>query len=529
MTDLLPHQTTPDVAAAAPLSVRAVDRVASFLAGRHSTRRRFLYRLAVIGSAMAIDPLRFITRPTPAYASVCGSGRGCGAGWSVFCCTINNGANTCPSGSFVAGWWKVDASAFCMGSPRYYIDCNRTPGASCRCRCNSTGCDDRRVCCNVFRYGQCNTQIGGVTEVVCRLITCTPPWKWDPNCGRTVRTDNETRTHSARCLPGTNASHIAIKYQDLGLRGSVLGAPDGRERNAARNGRQRKYRRGFIFWHSAHGAHEVHGAISKRHQAFDAARGPLGYPTTDQRPVGDGDGFFNRFAGGSVYWLPGSPARAVLGRSDRRYRRLGGPKGSLGYPTKNTQDIPGGKVTHFRQGSIYVSPDTDAVEVRGPIRDVYRDTRGPRGPLGFPRSPRRLLPDGGRIQGFQGGLIAGPSHSRVYAVHGAVVRRYRNSGDVEGDWGYPVGHTRRLDDPNPGLMSEFQTRTAYWSEATGTHWLNGPVRRHYHVKEGGPRGRLGYPVSDIEETADGRPQARFENGVIIWDPETRTAQVIPPA
>lgn len=524
MTDLLPAESTRPAAPAAPLSVRAVDKVAGFLAGRHSTRRRFLYRLAVVGSAMAVDPLKFITRPTPAYASVCGSGNNCGDGWSVFCCAVNNGANTCPDGSFVAGWWKVDASAFCLGSPRYYIDCNRLPGASCNCRCNSTGCDNRRVCCNVFRYGQCNTQIGGVTEVVCRLITCTPPWKWDPNCGRTVRTDNETRSHSSKCLPGKDPSRIEIKYQDLGLRGSVLGAPDGRERDAARNGRQRKYDRGFIFWHRDTGVHEVHGAIAKRYQAFDAAGGDLGYPKTDQRAVGNG--FYNRFERGSIYWKEGSPARAVLDRTDARYRKLGGPLGPLGYPTSSTHEANApGKVTDFQRGSIFMSSDTDATEVVGTILDVYRDRGGPGGSgIGFPVSPRRVFDDGGRIQHFERGLIAGPSDSRVYLVRRQIADRYRVSGGVDGRWGYPIDHTSRIGGNAPGLSSKFQNLAAYWSEATDTHWLNGPIRSTY-VDEGGPSGDLGYPTTDVQQLDNGTQRAGFQRGEITYNPTTRKTTV----
>ena len=528
MTDLLPAA---EPRTDAPLSVRAVDKVATLLAGRGSTRRRFLYRLAVVGSAMAIDPLRFITRPTPAYASVCGSGNQCDDGWSVFCCTINNGANTCPDGSFVAGWWKVDASAFCLGSPRYYIDCNRTPGESCNCRCNSTGCDNRRVCCNVFRYGQCNTQIGGVTEVVCRLITCTPPWRWDPNCGRTVRTDNETRSHSSRCLPGTNPTRIEIKYQDLGLRGSVLGAPEGREVDAANNGRKRRYDRGYIFWHRNTGAHEVHGAISKRHQAFHAAGGVLGYPKTDQRAVGDGQGFYNRFERGSIYWLPGSAARAVLARADERYRLLGGPRGDLGYPTSDTQGDDGaGRVTNFQRGAIYMSPDTNAVEVQGAILGVYRARGGPGGStLGYPVRPRELFADGGRLQQFRRGLIAGPSSTLVYAVRRQIAGRYKRLGGVEGPWGYPAGHTNPVEGAERGLYSRFEHVTAYWSELTGTRWLNGEIRRHYLAEESGPAGRLGYPVTDVEELEGGNQRAQFEHGEIIWDTTTGAQTFMYPA
>ena len=508
-----------------PLSVRAVDRAAGLLAGRSFDRRRFLYRLAVVGSALAIDPLRFLTRPTPAYASVCGSGNSCSAGWSVFCCTINDGANTCPSGSYVAGWWKVDSSAFCLGSPRYYIDCNRKPGASCRCRCNSKGCDHRRVCCNVFRYGQCNTHIGGVTEVVCRLITCTPPWKWDPSCGRTVRTDNETRSHTSRCLPGKRPSRIEIKYQDMGLVGSVLGRPETRERDAARGGRKRRYERGMILWHKSEGAHSVQGSIAKRYRKLDADKGPLGFPRTDRRKIGDG-GFVSRFERGSIYKKSGLGTHAVTGRADERYRKLRGPKGKLGFPTGNTHDLDGrGKVTRFENGAIYQSGATAAIEVLGATLDVYRANGGPRGPLGFPLRSARRYDDGGLVQDFERGLIAGPGARRIFAVRKEIETRYRQEGFVGGRWGYPNTDTERVAGARRGMESGFQHVTAYWSEATGARWLNGPIRTRYRA-EGGPAGTLGYPTSDVETVSATMQRSTFEKGVITYDTTTGETQVV---
>ncbi|HEV2075094.1 MAG TPA: hypothetical protein VGR10_02540, partial [Thermoleophilaceae bacterium] len=64
-------------------------------------------------------------------------------------------------------------------------------------------CRYRRECCNNFRYGQCNTQIGGVTEVVCRVISCRPPWKvrgW--RCNRSYARDDTTCSHEAVCECG---------------------------------------------------------------------------------------------------------------------------------------------------------------------------------------------------------------------------------------------------------------------------------------------------------------------------------------
>ena len=510
----------------APLSMRAVDRAAHLLARRASTRRSFLVRLAIVGSAMALGPMRFILRPTPAYAAVCGSGNTCGSGWSVFCCTINDGANTCPQGSFVAGWWKVDASAFCLGAPRYYIDCNRRPKANCTCRCNGTGCDRRRVCCNVFRYGQCNTQIAGVTQVVCRIITCTPPWRWDRNCGTTVRTSPSTRSHSSRCLPGTNPSHIEIKYQDLGLVGSKLGKPVGREKDAAKGGRKRRYEKGMILYHRKTGARELRGKIARRYRRLEADAGPLGYPRTDHRRVGDRRGFYARFQRGSIYAKKGDPARAVLRAADRRYRELNGPQGRLGYPTSNTRKAKGrGRVTRFEKGAIYMSRRTPAVDLSGYVLDVFEDRGGPNGSrLGFPTANVEQREDGGWLQPFETGVISGPRPRSLFAVFGEVATRYAEEGGPDGYWGYPHAHTRMIPRTS-GVDSPFANGTAYWSPTTEVRWLSGPVLLRYY-EEGGPAGALGFPVSDLVTTPDGRQSATFERGTIAYDPATGQTEVV---
>jgi hypothetical protein len=185
-------------------SERLVNRLAR-LGTRRTSRRSFLAAATLTGTALAVDPWGYVTRPQSAYASVCGPGASCGAGWSAMCCSINKGHNTCPPGTFAGGWWKADRSSFCGGHARYYIDCNAKPGHQFHCHCNQTNCDHRYVACNIFRYGQCNTQIHGVTAVVCRQISCRPPWELYPgHCGRSAATDNNTAQHSAPCLTKAN-------------------------------------------------------------------------------------------------------------------------------------------------------------------------------------------------------------------------------------------------------------------------------------------------------------------------------------
>ena len=179
-------------------------------ADRGHTRRSFLTRVAVGGSALAVNPFGFILKPGTAYASLCGGGAACGDGWSVFCCTINNGKNSCPPGSYLAGWWKADNSSFCGGKARYYLDCNATCPTSCSCYCPTGTCDNRRTCCNQFRYGQCHQEIACYGPVVCRMVSCTPPWQFDPACTSTSATDNATATHTAPCVTADDTTNVIV-------------------------------------------------------------------------------------------------------------------------------------------------------------------------------------------------------------------------------------------------------------------------------------------------------------------------------
>lgn len=179
---------------------------------RRSSRRGMLARTAVAGSAFAIAPVRYLVRPGTAWARLrpkdCKSGL-CTDGYTAFCCELEQGLNTCPANTYVAGWWKCTdyrGQGLCNEQGvRYYIDCNRTPGTVFPggCQCAQGSCAHRAVDCNRFRYGQCNTQVEGNTEVVCRLVICqNPSTVPNLNCNATEKVDNRTCKHEAGCLEG---------------------------------------------------------------------------------------------------------------------------------------------------------------------------------------------------------------------------------------------------------------------------------------------------------------------------------------
>ena len=329
------------------LTTALVDKAASWLE-RRTSRRTFLQRVAVVGSAMTVSGLDYVLKPGTAYASVCGNGSTCASGWTALCCTINHGINQCPPGSFAGGWWKADGAGLCGGSARYYIDCH--PRCQCGCgrgthfcgqqcwgctpHCAHEGtCDERRVCHNVFRYGQCNQQIACSGPVWCRVISCTPPWKWE-NCSTASATDNYTRSHNAPCQP-TSWSPLQARYHAMGSQGSVLGASASTEYDA-RRGRVQRFVHGRMYHSSATGTHYLLGSLATHYVHTGDTGGPLGLPTSDTHHNNDGQGTHNFFQHGAIYYRHGVGTHAVREPIYSAWSKTGRISGPLGYPTVDT-------------------------------------------------------------------------------------------------------------------------------------------------------------------------------------------------
>lgn len=134
---------------------------------RRSSRKSFLIRIAIAGSAMTVAPLRYLIRPESAWAvvtcSLCAPSDLCCGPNSTFCCTIT-GVNSCPSGSAPCGWWV------CSTSGKHYIDCCST--SSCTCHCAKDDCHLRKTCCNSRFYFNCT---GPSVVIVCRIISNSNP------------------------------------------------------------------------------------------------------------------------------------------------------------------------------------------------------------------------------------------------------------------------------------------------------------------------------------------------------------------
>jgi hypothetical protein len=385
---------------------RAVDTVTGWL-GRRTSRRGFLVKAGLLGSALAVDPKGYVLRPGTAYAAVCGPGSGASSGWTVFCATINNGVNACPPGSIAAGWWKADGASLCGGKARYIIDCNATcsrcttPGAragicssscwSCSCTSGLPGtCDQRKVCCNAFRYGQCNQDVRQVGGVHCRVVSCTPPWRFE-DCSTAPATDNRTVDHNSDKLPQRYTA-ITARYIALGENGSVLGASVFGELATA-GGSAQRYQNGRISARNGIGARETVGPVAARYVAVGAEAGPLGFPVSSPIAL-PGGGSASRFERGRISWRAATGAFDVRASLAVLYEELGAETGVLGYPLSGTTAAGEALFNRFDRGRISWSAGTGAHSTQGPIATRYEQLGAETGVLGLPVAEQRVDQDG---------------------------------------------------------------------------------------------------------------------------------------
>ena len=391
---------------------------ASEVVERRIDRRGLLTRMSLVGAAVATSGLDFVLRPGTAYSSVCGPGSSCNSGWAAMCCTLNDGVNQCPPGTFAGGWWKATGARLCGGKSRYYVDCHATctkcgckggrqfcspKCQNCKSKCADGRCDKRRSCANQFRYGQCNRDRPCAGAIVCRAISCTPPYRW-ADCSTTAATDNRTTAHSASCLP--EWSSIMKRYTVMGSQGSVLGATVKRERKGYR-GRVQRFERGRMYWSKATGPHWLSSGLLARYRKLGESRSKLGLPVSDPFKTQGGRGA--RFQRGIILNGPKTPVVAVWGPAAKKYRALDNYRGPLGYPSAQERRVvdstgTAGLLTRFEHGSIVVVGGR-RFAVWGRIHARWRAERGPAGVLGHPTSDVRQVDANIQECRFAGGTI----------------------------------------------------------------------------------------------------------------------------
>jgi uncharacterized protein with LGFP repeats len=493
---------------------------------RPVSRRNLLVGATVAATALATNPRKYALTPVAAYATICGPGNTAASGWTVFCATVNQGVNTCPPGSFAAGWWKAADSSWCGGGYRYIVDCNAscskcTTGCSdnmcdskcwsCSCGTGSTAtCDQRRICCNAFRYGQCNTQIKCSGGVHCRVVSCVAPYKWD-NCTTTSLVDNRTSEHSAPSIPVWGA--IQRKYDAAGAQGSFLKASTGPARQVGDGrGLYVRYQGGGIYYTPTTGAVITSTVSIRGWELAGGWRGQLKYPIADPRYGSKPNGWIQLFERGAVSGPSTDVAFPVYDPTWTIWKQNGREGGRLGYPTAARATNPDGRgwQQKFQGGYITDSNSTVTTAVYQPSATIWELEGREGGPLAYPTSVRTATGSGSWIQLFEGGAIADSASTVTTAVHGVMYAGWQGAGREAGVLRYPAG---RAVISARGASQEFQGGELWALGSGAARLVYGTVLSEWKAAEGAD-GRYGYPLTDTTAVGGGRLTCTFEGGTI---------------
>ncbi len=156
---------------------------------------------------------------------------------------------------------------------------------------------------------------------------------------------------------------IRARWQALNWEKGVLRYPVTDETKTPDGiGRYNHFQGGSIYWSPATGAFEVHGEIRNKWASLGWEKSFLGYPLTNETTTPDGVGRFNHFQGGSIYWHTATGAHEVHGAIRQFWANIGWEKSALGYPTSDELGVFTGaaRISHFQHGSIYWSATAGA-------------------------------------------------------------------------------------------------------------------------------------------------------------------------
>ncbi|WP_191334840.1 choice-of-anchor D domain-containing protein [Amycolatopsis acidiphila] len=260
-------------------------------------------------------------------------------------------------------------------------------------------------------------------------------------------TGDDLETAKTVTLQG-NTDPITDYYNKLGgARGSFLSDPVSAQYATAGGGKAQDFRGGSIYWSAATGAHAMLGDILAKYKALGGPAGSLGYPITDEQGTPDGVGRYNHFSradGASIYWTPNTGAHAIQGAIRTKWASMGWETGPQGYPITDETTTPDGtgKYNHFSRpdgASIYWTANTGAWSIQGQIRDRWTALSREQGPLGYPTTDELGTPDGvGRYNHFsKQASIYWTPSTGPAAIYGLIRQQWASMGWERSALGYP--------------------------------------------------------------------------------------------
>ncbi len=203
--------------------------------------------------------------------------------------------------------------------------------------------------------------------------------------------------------------------------------------------------------------------------------------------------------GCQTYWP--SPFE-VCGLIRDKYNSLGGPGSFLSFPSTGELTNPGntGKRSQFLNGPIYWSPATGAHPVVNSFLNRWGLNQYETGRLKYPTTDEIVLPDGGRRQEFQDGVIYVAFQNAVGSalLNGPLRNKYNSMGGLapgSSSLGYPIQDQILSLPDGRGQMVRLQFGVIYWHPVYGAHPVTGVILDVWALSDY-ETGTYGYPIAD---------------------------------
>ena len=151
---------------------------------------------------------------------------------------------------------------------------------------------------------------------------------------------------------------IRAAWGKVGYENGKLGYPTSNEICGLRNrGCYQRFQGGTIHYAPGVGGFATWGGIRAAWGKVGYENGKLGYPTSSEICGLRNRGCYQRFQGGTIHYAPGVGGFATWGGIRAAWAAQGYEKGRLGYPTSNEFPIGGGSVAqNYQGGRISWSP-----------------------------------------------------------------------------------------------------------------------------------------------------------------------------
>ncbi|MFM6968086.1 MAG: peptidoglycan-binding protein [Microbacteriaceae bacterium] len=146
----------------------------------------------------------------------------------------------------------------------------------------------------------------------------------------------------------------------------------------------------------------------------------------------------------TINLLPVSSAISVsYGAIGTAYRNSGGPTGPMGAVVGSPESVAGpssttGSRQKFTNGYIYELPDHSTFAVYNAIHTAYVGLGGPSGSMGWPTAAQRCTATTTCDQKFTNGIIVPNSTGTLVAVTGPIGVAFAAAGGLTAGWGRPV-------------------------------------------------------------------------------------------